>query len=268
MKNIKASNIAEHSKRLCAALGLVGALICASVLNHAYAAVIIGEDFENDGLNTAYFAVNSGSFDGPRTARDWHWQRHSTNTTNNTNFYRGFQGQDFWTGINLDENGSSATSPSTLSFNSVDISHYQNARLSMSVASSGGLESSDYLAIYAQDLSSSNASALPPNNQQRILIDSFFGGIGLNNTIELNADFQTVSYDLSSLNFDVFSLHFDAFTNASKESIAFDDIVISGDLIADSKESEVITASSPRAFSAMSLMALAFVFAKRRIKLG
>lgn len=262
MKNNKVSKITEHLRTVCTAIGLLGALICASTLNRAYAAVIITEDFENDRLNTAYSAVNAGSFNGPRTARDWHWQRHSTNTTSNTNFYQGFQGHDFWAGINLDENGSSTSLPSTLTLNNLDISNYQNTELSLAVASSGGLEGSDYLAIYAVDQAT--------DNNQKVLIDSFFGGISLNNAIELDAGFQTVSYRLSNLNFDLFSLHFEAFTNASKESVAFDNIVISGDLLPNSKdtENEVTTVNSPDAFSALGLMVLGFGLAKRRATLN
>jgi hypothetical protein len=262
MKNTKVSKITEHLRIVFTAIGLLGVFICASMLNHAYAAVIITEDFESDSLNTAYSANIAGSFDGPRTARDWHWQRHSTNTTSNTNFYQGFQGQDFWAGINLDENGSNTSLPSTLTLNSLNISNYQNTKLSLAVASSGGLEGSDYLAIYALGQTA--------NGNQKILVDSFFGGISSNNGIILGPAFQTVRYDLSDLNFDLFSLHFEAFTNASKESVAFDNIMISGDLLPNSEDTgnKVTTVDSPSAFSALGLMVLAFGLTKRRTKLN
>ena len=265
MKNTQIISITALCKRAIAALCVLATFIVASMLNQAYAAVILSEDFESENIHAAYSAVNAGSFDGPRTARDWHWERHSNNTTNNTSFYRGFQGQDYWAGINLDENGSSASSPSKLTLGSVDISQYENTSLSISVASSGGLEGSDFLAIYAQERSIDSVSGLPQNSHQRVLIDSFFGGKSDKKTIELSADFQTVNYDLSKLAYDFFSLHFEAFTNASKESVAFDDIVISGDFITDSNkpEDKITTASSPKALSAMGLIALAFMFKRR-----
>ena len=275
MKNTQTRRITTQLRHAIAALYVFATLVFASMLSQANAAVILSEDFENEGLNSAYFALNAGSFDGPRTARDWHWERHSANVTSNTSFYRGFQGQDYWVGINLDENGSSASMPSRLSLNSVDISDYENTTLSISAAASGGLENSDYLAIYAQDQSAnaeniSNVSASSPISSQKVLIDSFFGGVSLLHAIELNATFQTFSYDLSEIDFSAFSLHFDAFTNASKESVAFDDIIISADLKGDNQQSNnyAVHANSPALTSSIGLISIALVVLRRRAKLG
>lgn len=182
----------------------------------AKAGVIFSESFETDGLNQRYYSAQEGSFDGPRSARDWHWQRQSANQSGNTNFYTNADGKDFWSGINLDENGSSTLNPSTLTFNSISLAGFTNASLEIDLASSSGLERTDFLSIFAINIASN----------QKTLIDSFESGASIINENDLSSTFQTLKYSLNYLGLNSFKLSFDAFSNASKESFAIDNIRI------------------------------------------
>jgi hypothetical protein len=180
----------------------------------SHAELIFSEDFESDGLNQRYTSAQQGTFDGPRTARDWHWQRQSSNQTGSTDFYTNFKGQDFWSGINLDENGSTSSAPSVLLLEPISTNGITSLKLSVDLAASSGLETSDFLSIYSIDM----------ERHRKTLIDTFQAGTSIVNEYDLTNTFQTFEYILPDLSFNFFQLSFEAFSNASKESFAIDNI--------------------------------------------
>ena len=197
--------------RVSKTLGLACALFL-SLPSHAE--LIFSENFESDGLNQRYTSAQQGTFDGPRTARDWHWQLQSMNQSGNTDFYTNYEGRDFWSGINLDENGSTSSTPSVLLLDPISTKGLSSLKLSVDLAASSGLETSDYLSIYSIDMA----------RHRKTLIDTFEAGTSLITEYDLSSTFQTFDYILSDLDFSFFQLSFEAYTNASKESFAIDNI--------------------------------------------
>jgi hypothetical protein len=180
--------------------------------------------------------MQEGTLDAPRTARDWHWQRQSVNKTGNTSFYTNAEGSDYWVGINLDENGSTVSDPSALSFNPISLSGFEAAKLEIDLASSTGLEKTDYLSIFA----------ISNESNQKILIDSFESGSSIISDDQLSTAFQSFEYDLSVLGLRSFRLGIEAFSNASKESFAIDNINIFADPIyQENDDGSVVSVSAP-----------------------
>jgi hypothetical protein len=62
-------------------------LLLITYVSASNAGIIFSESFETDGLNQRYNSTQEGTFNGPRTARDWHWQRQSANQSGDTSFY-------------------------------------------------------------------------------------------------------------------------------------------------------------------------------------
>ncbi len=241
--------------RISKTLGLACALFL-SLPSHAE--LIFSENFESDGLNQRYTSAQQGTFDGPRTARDWHWQLQSMNQNGNTNFYTNYEGRDFWSGINLDENGSTSSAPSVLLFDPISTKGISSLKLSVDLASSTGLESSDFISIYSIDIA----------RHHKTLIDTFEAGTSIMTEYDLSTAFQTFDYILPDFNFNFFQLSFEAYTNASKESFAIDNIQIASartqrqDDQVGTGTTEVARVDAPNHILMMALVAIGLIFRK------
>jgi len=217
-RNVRQGKIMKNT---CYAVVIATIAAFTTVINTASAGMIIEEGFESDGLDIRYTAGGAG---GSLLGCCQNWSLHSQDEGERTDALTGFDGQDFWSGSDLNDrrlpSGYTYDIPRNLILNTVAVSLLENLSLTVSLAASTNLDvGRDFIRIFALDTDTNIKTQL----------DYFDGdAAGITSGVTLGNEFQELSYDLSWLDVASLQIGFEVWTTTNSEVVGIDNIRLSG----------------------------------------
>lgn len=210
-------------------------LLCPTLSNGAV--VIFQESFETDGNGSRYTAstpFNDGSGD--------HWNRtDGTNITNISGAYTNVTGSFFWAAEDTDDNGGNGNDEQTLTISGIGISNYTNITVSVDFAAgntrgpgASAYDASDYLRLNYQLSGGAKTNGVWFSYVNAG--DAFNEPIAFDGNFDGNGEGALLTNTLTTYTFSVpdgtsLDLLFEVFMDSGDEEIAFDNIIVMGDLV-------------------------------------
>ncbi|WP_154223533.1 Ig-like domain-containing protein [Marinicella rhabdoformis] len=228
---------------------LLSSAMTFGALGTVQAVDILVEDFETDGQGTRY--VSSPEFN--RTGSD-HWGRtDGSNVSNISGAYSGFGGAQFWAAEDTDDGGGNGNADQTLEFTGIDITGLQNLSFSAlfgagnasgsGASANGGYDSNDSIMIQYKIDGGSYVNGMcfsyeAPGggdfSNEPLTLDADCTDFADHNdgTNRLSPAMQTFGFDIPVTGA-VLDILITVNMESAKEEVAFDNIVISGDVGGD-----------------------------------